>query len=146
LEDTDHSISTGYRHISAEDRGRIVVVRFIDLDSILQVKGPSGQETYRDFHQLANHHWTCSFVLDFQDQPITTDPYLKTEICITYLARLLREIKEAQGTLRLCNLPLPLMEALRAIRLDRMFSICESLDDALASNVTDPGQSRERPR
>jgi hypothetical protein len=143
MEDMDHSISPSYRHISIDDRGRVVVVRFIDLDRILQIKGPSWPESYRDFHQLAHHHRNCFFVLDFQDQTITADIYLKTEICITYLTRLWKEIKEAQGSLKLCNLPMPLFEAIRSIHLDRMFSIYESLDDALASVTVDAERLRQ---
>jgi hypothetical protein len=145
MEDMDHSISPGYRHISIDDRGWIVVVRFIDLDGILQIKGPSWQESCRDFHQLAYHHRKCFFVLDCQDQTITEDLYLKTEICISYLVRLLREIKDAQGSLKLCNLPMPLSEAIRSIRLDRMFSIYDSLDDALASIALDAERLRQTP-
>ena len=45
MEDADRSISRGYRHVSIDDRGRVVVVRFIDPDRILQIKGPPGQHS-----------------------------------------------------------------------------------------------------
>ena len=42
-----------------------------------------------------------------------------------------------QGTLKLCNLSPPVVDALKMTRLSKFFSTYESLDDALAGKAHD---------
>jgi anti-anti-sigma regulatory factor len=108
------------------------VVRVIDLERDLQITG-AVPEFGQDFQRLAFHNQKCSVVLDLQGQVVSD-----TERFFCVLVRLFTEVNQAQGTLKLCNPSPPLIDAIRLIRLDRMFSIYESLDDALASVVLDP--------
>jgi hypothetical protein len=102
----------------------------------MRIAGPS-RELYRELHELADANPRSHVALDLQCQDIT--PSIKTEILICHLVRLHREVKQAHGTLNLCNLHPSFIDVIRAIRLDRMFTICDSLDDALAGIVLDPG-------
>jgi len=129
----DHPIPSNYRHISVEDRDGVLVVRFIDLRRELG-NTVSCQETYQEFRMLASHHHKCLVVLDLEGQEVSA-----TEVFFCYLVRLDREVKQVQGTLKLCNLSPLVAEDMRTIRLNWMFRTYNSLDDALASDVTELG-------
>ena len=121
----DSPIPTTYRHISVEERDGMLLLRFVDLRLELETLG-SFQETYQEFGMLASHNPKCLVVLDLEGQDVSA-----SELFICYLVRLDREVKQVRGTLKLCNLSPAFDEALRMIRLNRMFSIYKSLDDAL---------------
>jgi anti-anti-sigma regulatory factor len=125
-----------YRHIRVEEIDGVLVVRFIDLERLVEVGGPS-RELYRELHELAFANHGRHVALDLQCQYIGNS--ISSELMLCHLVRLYREVKQSQGTLKLCNLHPSFIDHIRAIRLDRMFTICESLDDALAGRVADPG-------
>ncbi len=114
-----------YRHISVEERDGVLVLRFVDLGRELESMG-SAQETYGEFGMLASRHQNCSVILDLEGQEVSA-----SELFICYLVRLHREVTQVHGTLKLCNLSPQFAEELRMIRLDRMFSISESVDAAM---------------
>jgi hypothetical protein len=70
-------------------------------------------------------------VLDLEDQDVSA-----TELLFIILVRLDREVKQVQGTLKLCNLSLSVVDALKVTRLIKMFSAYESLDDALLGDAS----------
>ncbi len=121
----DNPIPTTYRHISVAERNGVLLLRFVDLTRELETPG-SFQETCREFRLLSTRHQDSVVVLDLEAQNVSSP-----ELFICYLVRLDSEIKQVQGTLKLCNLSPLFAEELKLIRLNRMFSIYESLDDAL---------------
>jgi hypothetical protein len=132
LPEEHHPLMSTYRHITVKEIDGVVVVRFIDLKRELRKMG-SFPETCQEFGMLASRHEKCLVVLDLEGQEITA-----SELFICYLVRLDREIKQVQGMLKLCNLAPQFAEELRMIRLDRMFSIYESLEDALVGGASTP--------
>ena len=124
----DHPIPAAYRHISVEERYGMLLLRFVDLGNKLE-KPDSFPETCQEFGMLASCHEKCLVVLDLEGQEVTA-----SELFICYLVRLDREVKKVQGTLKLCNLSPLFAKELRMIRLNRMFSIYESLDDTLSNS------------
>jgi anti-anti-sigma regulatory factor len=128
----NHPVQTTYRHISVKEIDGAPLLQFVDLRNELQTPG-FFQETCQEFGMLASHHQNCSVTVDLEGQEVSA-----SELFICYLVRLDREIKQVQGTLKLCNISPLFAEAMRVIRLDRMFSIYESLDDALISDPSTP--------
>lgn len=122
----DPPIPTTFRHISVEERDGVFLLRFVDLKRELE-RVDSLQEIAQEFRTMASHHQNCLVILDLEGQEVSA-----SELFICYLVRLEREVTQVQGTLKLCNLSPSFDEALRMIRLNRMFSIYESLDDALS--------------
>lgn len=131
-EGPDHPIPASYRHISVTEIDGVILLRFVDLRTELEKLG-SYQETYQEFGMLASHHQKCLVVLDLEGQDVSAP-----ELFICYLVRLDREVKQVQGTLKLCNLSPLFAEAMRMIRLNQMFSIYDSLDDALLDDASTP--------
>ena len=121
----DPPVPDRYRHISVEERDGVLLVKFVDLRKMLEGTG-SLQEAGQEFRMMASNRQKCLVVLDLEGQEVSV-----SELFICYLVRLEREVKQVQGTLKLCNLSPAFDEALRMIRLDRMFPIYQSLDDAL---------------
>ena len=115
-----------YCHISVEERDGALVVRFIDLKRDLG-GFDAFQAIVHEFRGLATHHHCHPVVLDLGGQDVG-----KTAIFYSVLVRLFRIVKQAEGTLKLCNLSPPVVEEMKAIRLTMMFSIYASLEDALA--------------
>ena len=126
-EGPDHPIPASYRHISVTEIDDVILLRFADLRTELEKLG-SYQETYQEFSMLASHHQECLVVLDPEGQDVSAP-----ELFICYLVWFDREVKQVKGTLKLRNLSPLFAEAMRMIRLNRMFSVYESLDEALLS-------------
>ena len=57
---------------------------------------------------------------------------------------LFKLVKEAQGTIKLCNLPSGVLEQFKINRLIHVFPTYESLDDALSGEVPDSTMHRRR--
>jgi hypothetical protein len=89
-----------------------------------------------EFHELATHHSKRSVALDLECRNVSD-----TDLLFWVLVRLFREVIQVDGTLKLCNLSPPVLDAMSAIRLTGIFAICESLDDALAGSVLNPRHS-----
>jgi anti-anti-sigma factor len=131
--DQDQAILPDYRHISVEQRDGGLVVRFIDLKRDLESFDAAFKEITQEFRGLADHNRTSSVVLDLEGQDVSDTEYL-----FVILVRLSREVTQANGTLKLCNLAPQVLDALKMTRLIKFFSTYESLDDALAGKAHDP--------
>ncbi len=129
----DPPIPDRYRHISVEERDGVLLLRFVDLRKMLERAG-SLQEAGQEFRMMASNQQTCLVILDLEGQEVSA-----SELFICYLVRLEREVKQVQGTFKLCNLSPRFDEELRMIRLNRFFSIYESLDEALIPPILDGG-------
>ncbi len=135
----DRRVPSVYRHISVVNRDGVLVVRFIDLKRDLGYGG-SAQEIGQELEGLVNPNHPCSLILDFERKEL--DP-LQAAFYGT-LVRLLKLVKQAQGTIKLCNLPSGVLEQLKINQLIRVFPIYKSVDDALAGDVPDSAMHPRR--
>ncbi len=122
-------ISPEHRHIRVDEIQGVVVIRFINLKRDLE-HVDSLQVIGDEFRRLAGQNKGRSVVLDLEGHDISA-----TEVFFALLVRLFREVKQVQGTLKLCNLYQPVVDEMKRIRLNRTFTICESLDDALVGTM-----------
>jgi anti-anti-sigma regulatory factor len=117
-----------YRHISVNIVDGVFVVRFTDLardvisDDLIQGIG-------NELQGLVGQTETCSLVLDFEN--IEFIPFAAFEGRLVVLQR---KVTQRNGTFRLCNLPASVIQHFKLNGLTEYFSLCNSLEDALAAS------------
>ena len=123
-----------WRHIYIGETEGVVVVRFIDVERKL-LKEETLSEIRQELRALVAQRQPRLLILDFEKKNI-----LARGAFFAVLALLYRAITQAQGTLRLCNLPSLFVDQMRISRLIQFFPPYESLEDALAGIDLDPSQ------
>jgi hypothetical protein len=122
----DGLIPPSYRHISVRQRGRLLVVRFIDLIGNLK-SVDSLHELGQELEGLADRFQACSLILDFEGKSIVF-----RGIFFADLIALLMMVKKGQGTVSLCNLPPEVDDVFMKTGLIEVFPTYKCLDNVLA--------------
>ena len=116
-------MSTGQRRIVVEEIGEVTVASFTDkkiLDEAnIQVIGDQ-------LFNIVDEDGKTKVVLDF-----TNVEYLSSA-ALGKLITLDKKVKAARGKLRLCCIRPEILEVFEITRLNKLFEICDSQDDALA--------------
>ena len=127
------------RHFHFHEIGGVLVVRFIDLKRDLE-SFDTLQEIGQQLEALVDQNQPCSLILDFEGK----DFIPLQDAFFGKLVRLFKVVKQAQGTLKLCDLPPSLVEIFRISRLIQIFPTYKSLDEALRSEM--PESAKYSPR
>jgi hypothetical protein len=117
----------GYRHISVSLVDDVTVVRFENLAKAVFTEDEI-DEIGNELQVLVDQIQPCSLVLDFEN---------KEFVCFARfdgkLVRLQRMVTQRNGILRLCHLPPTVLQLFKINRLAEYFSLCSSLETALAA-------------
>jgi len=123
-----------YRHLSVKELGNVLLARLIDLERALWITDVFSEMAV-EFHELATRHPKCPLVVDLECRDVSD-----TERLFCVLVRFHREVKQVDGTFKLCNVSVQVLDAMSAIRLTRMFPICDPPNDAMESSDSYPMQ------
>jgi hypothetical protein len=136
--DQDGPILADYRHIVVHEINGVVVVRFSDLKS--DESPDSLHEISQELEGLVDQNKPCSLILDIEGKDLDAH----RAVFYGRLIRLWKKVKQARGTLKICNISALVVDVLKIDRLTQMFPPYRSLDDALAGKAPDFRQfSRE---
>ena len=125
-------IAPDHRHIVVLEIDGVVVVRFRDIKADLESVG-SINELAQELEGLTNRFHAWPLVLDFEGKH-----FVFSDVFFAKLIRLLKSVKQVQGSLKLCDLPTQVVDVLRITRLVLVFPLFKSLDHALAGSAHDP--------
>ena len=118
-----------YHHISANLVDCVTVVRFQNLAKAVHSDAAIHEIGY-ELQGLLDQIQTCSLILDFENKE-----FVSFAAFDGILVRLQRKVTQRNGILKLCNLPRVVIQLFKINRLADYFSLCNSLEYALATTI-----------
>jgi anti-anti-sigma regulatory factor len=118
-----------YHHISANLVDGVTVVRFQNLAKAVHSEAAIHEIGY-ELQGLLDEVQPSALILDFENKE-----FLPFAAFDGILVRLQRKVTQRNGILKLCNLPPVVIQLLKINRLADYFSLCNSLEDALAATI-----------
>jgi hypothetical protein len=117
--------------LAVDELANVVLARIVDLERALWITDVY-KEMAAEFHDLATRHPKCSVVFDLECRDVSD-----TERLFCVLTRFHREMTQVDGTFKLCNVSVQIFDAMSAIRLTQMFTICDppNNENSLADSI-----------
>jgi hypothetical protein len=129
-----HRMPPEFSRLAVTEHGGDVVVRFTSIPIRYDIASDTiFLEIGQELNLLLAQYPSRSLILDFEGRE-----FFFRDDFVGRLVRLKKNANRRHGILKLCDLPPHATHRLRLAKLMGFFTICQSLDDALAGRVLDP--------